>query len=139
MHREALPGPHGVPDRRLNGGIEGHEELEQGLAGGVDLFLGEAPEPEHVAHLAPSLPAAPFIVIPSAMDAESGERKRLPLERLACARRSKAKRLFAAMSSTSAALKARGSWVISSTPSDGPVARSPHPAATNRRRAPTME
>ena len=55
MHRKALPSPHGVPDRDLHGGIESDEELEQGLVGGVDLFLGEAPDPQHVPHLAPGV------------------------------------------------------------------------------------
>ena len=55
MHGEASPSPHGVPDRGLDGGVEADEELQQGLVGGVDLFLGEAPEPEHVAHLVPGL------------------------------------------------------------------------------------
>ena len=56
MHREAQPGPYGVADRGLDGGIEADQEVEQGLVGGVDLFLSEAAEPEHVAHLVPGLP-----------------------------------------------------------------------------------
>ena len=59
VHRDAATGPHGVADRRLDGGIEADQELEQGLVGGVDFFLGEAPEPEHVAHLFPGLPVRP--------------------------------------------------------------------------------
>ena len=104
---------------------------------------GMEPKPSVARIWSRVVPAAPFMVMPSAMDADSGDRKTVESGIAWCTwrRRSTAKLLLAWTSAASVVERARGSPAMGS---DGPVGSPPpHPAArrtvAKRRLAPGRE